>query len=264
MSTTPTGEAEQELAPEAEQERVEHPFSHSPLRVRDFERAYKVIVPLLPFDYMELDGFERLKKVTAFLNGRPRSCQSVSKSVLYGPKVLNFGIWQSDRISSQELLYPNLYCLVSGWWPIYKSGHCNREYQNPNHYHQSQLEWVTDVADRARLFRQTARLGVLSDADVAPMIGHDCRGHVPDLCRQLTGTAWGELRTEGKVRLARTIKTIREWTGCTYAEVETAFGLPPRTAEWRIRHYAPDFWPPKDPSYRQNLEVVLAEARGDV
>lgn len=261
MSTTATSdhEQDQEPEPEQEQERVEQPFYHSSLRVRDFERVYGVHAPLLPFGYMETDGFERVKRVTEFLAGRPRSCQYVSKKVLYGPKVLGIG-----PHSGQALLYPNLYCLISGWWPVDGSNHSDREYQNPNHYHQSALGTIDEPDEQARLFKLTARLGVLSDTDVAPMVGHDCRGHIPSLCRRRTGKAWGELRADGKVRFARTLKTIHEWSDYSYREIGAAFGLPPKTADRRVRYYAPDFWPPKDPSYRQNLDVVLAEVSAHV
>lgn len=241
-----------------DQERVDQPFSESALRVRDFEAEYGIHAPLLPFDYMDMDGFKRVKEITEFLSNRPRSCQYVSKKLLYGPKVLGIG-----RNSGQALLYPHHYCLISGWWPVEGSKHSEIEYQNPDHYHQSALGTITDPAEQARLFKLTARLGLLSDTDVAPMVGHDSNGHISSLCRRRTGKAWGDLNADGKVRFARTLKTIHAWSDYSYREIDPAFGLPPKTADKRVRDHAPDFWPPKDPSYKQNLEVVLAEVYGD-
>lgn len=242
---------------------IRNPFYNTGLTVRDFEKAYNVHAAFLPFAYQDEDdddesGFERLEEVTTFLNGRPRSCQSVSKPLLYGSKVLDL-----ETDSKSALLDLDLFCLVSGWWPTSGTKHTGTDYQNPDHYHPSAQDHITDRDARTDLYHRVADLGIHDAVVIAPMIGYrehnDPAGSVQNDYRR-SGVSWAELRRVGKVRIARTFKTIREW-GVIGSEISAAFGLPKDGANRRIYEYARDFQPPKDPCYAENLYDVRAEVR---
>lgn len=219
----------------------------------EFAAYYGVYVPFLPFSHLENDRIEQMKTMTEHLTGRPPTRERISKAYLRSDSVLD------DHRHSVPV---GDMCLLSGWWPGTALSSNGTHYFNPDYCHNHDRAYcITDSYERMMMAHWAGAL-YLSDSDLAPIFGVTHRA-TPKKYIRSRGASWEQLRSAGRRRLARTVKTIRSW-GYTWADLSAAFGRPETTLITWVAEWASEFTPPPDPmqqGFERSLMDWVAERR---
>ena len=219
---------------------------------------YNIHAQFLPWEHSKLNGFEALRKLTPFFESRPGTSKQVSVSRITSH--LNLRHHTGDTICMEDI------ALLSGWWrggssPGSGSYYCNPAYQHGHGDHEAvHFDPDDPVGDpwedssrfvrRLDLLERASSMGLNMEVLKQPF-GVTHRGTVGDWA-QRHYFAYGKRKSEGRVRMARTWKTIHAWGDgeYTHADIAAAFGVPRSTVSSAIRCRAADFEPPRDPNYR--------------
>lgn len=220
---------------------------------------YNVHAQFLPWAHPGLNGFEALRKLTSFFESRPDTSKQVSTSRITSHLDVDHHTGDTYCIEDAALL--------SGWWcggssPASGSYYCNPAYRHGHDDHETAPSEIGDpIGDpwkdssrfvrRLSLLDRSASMGLSSDVLVQPF-GVTHRDSVRAWA-QRHYFAYGKRKSEGRVRMARTWKTIHAWGDgdYSYPDIAAAFGVPRNTIASAIHRHAADFKPPRDPNYRK-------------
>lgn len=223
---------------------------------------YNIHAQFLPWAHSKLNGFEALQQLTPFFESRPATSKQVSMSRV----ISHLGLRQytGDAFCLEDI------ALLSGWWrggshSASGSYYCNPAYRHGHADHDAALSEVSDpIIDpwedssrfvrRLSLLERAASMGLNADVLLQPFGVTNYDSVLKWAQRHYF--AYGKRKAEGQVRMARTLKTIYAWgnvgdSTLTRDEMGEAFGVDGTTITKRIKNYAADFEPPRDPNYRK-------------
>jgi hypothetical protein len=199
-----------------------------------------LIPALVPMAYRENDPIDQLTRLSAEIDALPDTAATFTvNTILDDDERFMRTFAASEHITT-------LFRLCGA----FRVGDTSTGYRwcNPDYVHGSvHRDPQGSRAEVAWFCKRAARLGVLGLKDVARKYGRTWRA-VQTLCRDYD-LGWAARRRHGKVRFARTVETIHEWTGRTYAEICRPTRITYDTfRHWRDRHVAADWSPPADPT----------------
>ena len=176
---------------------------------------------LLPFSHRQIDPIEVLRTLREDVNGWP---ETKATFTLEQTGIDSFDLQGTNH---QLEFIPLPYFI--GAYQVQKSQ--QYRFTNPKYIHANNLCPATDM-DRADHCRFLASLGSWSSRDVGKTWNVSA-----EMVRKWTQTdthTWGDYRRNGKRTFARTMQTIHEWEGVSYAELGRLFGIPRQTLNgWR-------------------------------
>jgi len=211
-------------------------------------RYHGVERALVPFSYRRRDTLEEFAAIADAIAQLPRTAATFTMSDL--DDLSDHDPFPRPRGAGLVERYLNL---LGAW--VYGTRSASRRWLNPRYIHGHPFEEGRYTErQRLQLCRRAARLGVLRVEDVAPAVGMQRSGLQKWLEDRSIPWAWW--RRRGRVRIARTLQLVREWTDRTMVDVARLFSTVPAQTivRWPSRYDIPDDWePPERPGKKWNV-----------
>jgi hypothetical protein len=197
---------------------------------------YGVERALVPFSYRRRNVIDEFEALANAIDQLPRTAATFTMADL-------------DSLSDREhfprprgagLVETHLNLL--GAW-LYARRSASQRWLNPRYIHEHPFrESRFDESQRLQLCRRAARLGVLRVEDVAPAVGMQRSGLQKWL--EDRSIPWVQWRRRGRMRIARTLQLIREWTDRPMAHVARLFRTVPAQTirRWPSRYDVLEEW----------------------
>jgi len=200
---------------------------------RAFAEKHHLVAELLPFSHRRINALEVMREVDEWLADRPPYQATATPRDMTSVEM---------QKTSHRLLRTML--LLRGGWAIKapRSGYTSR-WALPSYEHLYEADNLQCAEERTRHARDCARLGVVTDADIAAR--YDCSRRT---IQRETEQPWSDARQSGRTRLIRTLKTIQAWTDTPMATLANRIGQTRQWAWTATTRYAPDWEPPTRPS----------------
>ena len=180
---------------------------------------------MLPFGFRAQNPVEVMQSIRSELDALPKTAMDLSHKT-----VGNKGWCRTMYVEDLQKMFE-----LNGCWIIGQLANGTNRYANPNYLHLSVHDPITGVEERKQFVKRVAGYGTWTLDDVAVVFGIKPTSVRSFLSRQ--NIDWLPLAKEGRRRLARTLKTIHNWTAKPMREVAALVNVDRRTVyKWLDRH----------------------------
>jgi hypothetical protein len=222
---------------------LDHPAARTrqkSMSVSEWFERHGLIPALVPMAYRENDPIEQLTRLSAEIDSLPDTAATFTVNTILDDDE------RFTRTFAASAHITTLFRLCGA----FRVDDTSTGYRwcNPDYVHGSVHRTPQGTREEVAWFcKRAARLGVLQTRDVARKYGRTERS-IQTLCQDYD-LNWRQRRHEGMARFARTVETVHEWTGRTYAEIcAPTLATYQMFQAWRDRHVAGDWSPPADPT----------------
>lgn len=238
-----------ETPTDAHRERVIHGIPQQAVDVGGrymwgFGAEYGVCPQFIPFAVRPVNPIKILQDLADVLGATPGTAKHISRA-----RVAKYSDTVTLDGGGQAMQLPQEYFLLHGAYPcdsISKGSSQHDHFANPSYVDQTEIESVTDTADRLEWLDIYTSLGTVEQQTVCGHFGHTS----PSSMKSFTSRHdydWRGNRLQGREYMARTWKLLTEW-GYKPRDLAHAFGTTYSVVTHQIRSRAADFDPPADPT----------------